>query len=123
MLCEATRTHQTRVVWGGCVRIDELAGARVHPITPDQERAFCCGAILEGRDHALRIGREIDQFLAKGNRDSLAFGFLTQHLVQARAQDIDAWGSYFGPGTIANLAKTLAVSTPDYHARNRRSQA
>jgi hypothetical protein len=69
----------------------------------------------------LRTCREADKLLAKGDLDSLALGFLTQHLMQAGAQDIDAWDSHFRPGPIADLAKTLAFPTPDHHARNRRS--
>ncbi len=123
MRCEATGTDQARVVWGGSVRIDELAGARVHAITAHQESAFGYRTIGKGGDHTLRTCREGSHLLAKGDLDSLALGFLTQHLMQAGAQDIDAWSSYFRPGTIANLAKRLAVPTPDHHARNRRPLA
>jgi hypothetical protein len=117
--CEATRTDQARVVWGRSVRIDETTGARVNAITANQQSA----AVREGGNHALRTALQIGKLLVKGDLDSLLLGLLTQHLVQARSQEIDAWGSHFRPGPITNLAKRLAVPAPAHHARNRRSLA
>src|SRR5258708_33065734 len=99
-----------------------MAGARVNAITANQERAFGCGSVLEGGNHSLLTCREASKLLAKGHLDPLALGSLTQHLMQAGSQDIDAWGFHFRPGTIADRAKTLAFPTPDTHARNRRSE-
>ena len=123
VLREATHTDQARVLGGGSVGIDEMAGARVHTITANQESALRCRPIGKGGDHALLTRREGSHLLAKDDLDPLILGSLTQHLMQAGAQDVDAWGSHFRPSPIANLAKRLAFPTPDQHARNRRALA
>lgn len=52
VLREAINTDQARIVWGGSVEIDKMAGARVNAITANQERAFGCGPVLESGNHS-----------------------------------------------------------------------
>ncbi len=110
MLCEPPCTHQTGVLGDGSVGIDEMTGTRVHAVTAEQERPLGSGAVLESSRHAVLTGREANQLLTKGDLDPLALGSLTQHQVQAGAQDIDAWGSDFRPGSITHLPKLFALS-------------
>ena len=84
VLREATNTDQARILRGGCVGIDELAGARVNAITANQERAFGCGPVLEGGNHSLLTCREASKLLAKGHLDPPSLGSLTQHLMAAQ---------------------------------------
>src|SRR5260370_11170453 len=98
-----------------------MTGTRVHAVTAEQERPLGSGGVRGTTRHAVLTGREANQLLTKGDRDPLALGSLTQHQVQAGAQDIDAWGSDFRPGSITHLPKLFAFPIPDHQTRNGRS--
>src|SRR5215204_7635568 len=100
-------------------RIDDVAGAGVDAVGPDQEVSLCLGAILEPRHEVLRRGLGINEPLAVLDAGAAPYRLVAQRPVEVGPLEGLADHAVGKRPAVRDGAEVLAGAALDLHARRR----